>query len=149
VAGDGHAGATVKHRARIVRDASQPNLRQVHLLHRELLEELAPMGFVLGPGHIGENILTRGLDLLGLPADTELRIGATARIRVTGLRDPCIQLDRFMPGLMAATLDRDAAGGLIRKAGIMAVVLDGGDIHPGDGIEVIHPPRPWRRLVAV
>ena len=149
VEGDGHAGTTVKHRSRVARDPTMPNLRQVHLLHRELLEELRPRGFDIGPGQIGENILTAGVDLLGLPTDTVLRIGAEARVRVTGLRNPCIQLDRFMPGLMAAVLDRDEAGGLVRKAGIMAVVLDGGEVRPGDAIEVTRPVRPWRKLLPV
>jgi MOSC domain-containing protein YiiM len=149
VEGDGHAGTTVQHRSRVARDPSQPNLRQVHLLHRELLEELDAKGFAVGPGQIGENILTRGVDLLGLPADSVLCIGDAARVQVTGLRNPCVQLDRFMPGLMAATLDRDATGGLIRKAGIMAVVLQGGVVRPGDPIEVVLPPEPHRRLLPV
>ena len=149
VEGDGHAGTTVKHRSRVARDPTMPNLRQVHLLHRELLEELRPYGFDIGPGQIGENILTAGMDLLGLPTGTVLRLGAEARVRVTGLRNPCLQLDRFMPGLMAATLDRDEAGGLVRKAGIMAVVLDGGEVHPGDAIEVIMPAKPWQKLLPV
>jgi hypothetical protein len=149
VEGDGHAGVTVQHRSRVARDPTTPNLRQVHLLHRELLEELAPRGFALGPGHIGENILTQGLDLLGLPTDTVLRIGETAEVRVTGLRNPCKQLDTFMPGLMKATLDRDAEGNLIRKAGVMGVVLTGGDIRPGDTIVAIPPDGPHRPLQPV
>jgi MOSC domain-containing protein YiiM len=149
VEGDAHLGTTVKHRSRVARDPAQPNLRQVHLLHRELLETLESQGFVIGPGDIGENILTRGLDLLGLPTGAVLRLGSTARVRVTGLRNPCIQLDRFKPGLMAATLDRDAAGNLIRKAGVMAVVLTTGDVRPGDAIDVIMPAEPHRRLFPV
>jgi MOSC domain-containing protein YiiM len=149
VEGDAHLGTTVKHRSRVARDPTQPNLRQVHLLHRELLEALEPQGFAIGPGDIGENILTRGLDLLGLPTDTVLRIGVTAEIRVTGLRNPCIQLNRFRSGLMAATLDRDQAGNLIRKAGIMAVVLTSGEVRPGDPIEVILPRQPHRGLLPV
>jgi MOSC domain-containing protein YiiM len=148
VEGDAHLGRTVKHRSRVARDPSQPNLRQVHLLHRELLEELAGRGFAVGPGQMGENILTRGIDLLGLRPDTVLRIGPAA-LRVTGLRNPCAQLDRFQPGLMAATLDRDADGRLIRKAGIMAVVLAGGEIRPGDAIAVSLPPQPYRPLLPV
>ena len=146
VEGDAHQGTTVKHRSRVARDPSQPNLRQVHLLHRELLAELGARGFALGPGDIGENVLTSGLDLLGLPEGTELRLGETARIRVTGLRNPCSQLDRFQPGLMAETLDRDANGRLVRKAGVMAVVLVGGDVRPGDPIAVTLPPGPHRDL---
>lgn len=148
VEGDAHLGTTVKHRSRVVRDPTQPNLRQVHLLHRELLCELESRGYVIGPGQIGENILTCGVDLLGLPTDTVLRIGEAA-IRVTGLRNPCVQLDRFRPGLMAATLDRDADGNLVRKAGIMGVVLTGGEIGPGDAIRISLPAPPHHRLQPV
>jgi MOSC domain-containing protein YiiM len=118
-------------------------------LHRELLEELAQQGFVIGPGDIGENILTNGLDLLALPAGAELRIGSAARLQLTGLRNPCLQLDRFRPGLMAATLDRDASGSLVRKAGVMAIVLTAGEVRPGDTIEIVMPPLPLRRLLPV
>jgi MOSC domain-containing protein YiiM len=149
VEGDAHLGTTVKHRSRVARDPTQPNLRQVHLLHRELLDELETRGFAIGPGEIGENILTRGLDLLGLPTGAILRIGDTAEIRVTGLRNPCLQLDRFKPGLMAATLGRDAAGALIRKAGVMAVVVTGGEVRPNDPIHVVVPEGPHRRLAPV
>lgn len=146
VEGDAHMGTTVKHRSRVARDPTVPNLRQVHLLHRELLDELAAKGFSVGPGDIGENILTAGLDLLALPTGTELAIGAEATIRITGLRNPCLQLNKFQPGLMAATLDRDAAGNLIRKAGVMAIVLTGGDVRPGDAIRVTLPDGPHQPL---
>jgi hypothetical protein len=149
VEGDAHLGTTVQHRSRVARDPTQPNLRQVHLLHRELLAELQLQGFVIGPGDIGENILTRDIDLLGLPTGTVLRIGATAEITVTGLRNPCSQLDRFKPGLMAATLDRDTEGNLIRKAGVMAIVLTGGQVQPNDVIQIILPPEPHHRLLPV
>ena len=149
VEGDAHLGTTVRHRSRVARDPTQPNLRQVHLLHRELLHALEAQGFAIGPGDIGENILTRNLDLLGLPTGTLLRIGQTAEVRVTGLRNPCLQLDRFRPGLMAATLDRDAAGNLIRKAGVMAVVVTGGEVRPGDPIELTLPPEPHQQLIPV
>jgi MOSC domain-containing protein YiiM len=142
VAGDAHAGATVRHRSRVARDPSQPNLRQVHLLHAELFEELAAQGFDIAPGALGENVTTRGIDLLGLPTGTLLRLGGEALVAVTGLRNPCLQLDRYRPGLMAATLGRDAAGGLVRKAGVMAVVLQGGEVRPGDAIAVAPPPGP-------
>lgn len=138
VQGDAHNGATVKHRSRVTRDPTQPNLRQVHLLHQELFDELATKGFILEPGDIGENVLTRGIDLLGLSKGTLIHIG-TARMEVTGLRNPCLQLDRFRPGLMAATLDRTPEGALIRKTGIMAVVLDPGTIRPGDPIRLTLP----------
>ncbi len=149
VEGDAHLGTTVKHRSRVARDPTQPNLRQVHLLHRELLEGLESQGFLIGPGDIGENILTRGIDLLDLPSNSVLRIGAVAEVRITGLRKPCVQLDRFRPGLMAATLGRDDAGNLIRKAGVMAVVLAGGDVRPGDQFDIIFPPKPYRPLAPV
>src|SRR5438067_5658836 len=128
VEGDAHAGTTVKHRSRVARDPSQPNLRQVHLIHAELHEELRGSGFHLSPGQMGENITTEGIDLLGLPTGTRLRLGDAALIEITGLRNPCAQLDQIQPGLMAAVLDRDAAGNLIRKAGVMAVVVSGGPV---------------------
>jgi MOSC domain-containing protein YiiM len=146
VEGDAHLGTTVQHRSRVARDPTQPNLRQVHLLHRELLEQLETQGFVIGPGDIGENILTRGVDLLGLPVGTILRIGGTAEVAVTGLRNPCVQLDRFKPGLMAATLDRDAEGNKVRKAGVMAVVMSTGEVRPNDPIEAVMRAPPHCRL---
>ncbi len=148
VEGDAHLGTTVKHRSRVARDPTQPNLRQVHLLHQELLHDLEAQGFVIRPGDIGENILTRGVDLLSLPTGTVLRVGS-ASLKVTGLRNPCIQLDRFKPGLMAATLDRDAAGNLVRKAGVMAIVLTDGEVCPGDPIEVTLPDPPHRPMQPV
>jgi MOSC domain-containing protein YiiM len=148
VAGDAHNGVTVKHRSRVARDPTQPNLRQVHLIHSELFDELAAGGFRVTTGDLGENVTTRGLDLLGLPTGTVLRIGETA-IEVTGLRNPCAQIDAFQRGLMHAVLDRDADGNLVRKAGIMGVVLAGGEIRPGDTIGVELPPEPHRRLVPV
>jgi len=149
VDGDAHAGATVKHRSRVARDPSQPNLRQVHLVHAELFDELADRGFALRAGDIGENVLTRGVDLLGLPRGTRLHLGADAVVEITGLRNPCVQLDRFLPGLMAATLDRDAAGNLVRKAGVMAVVIAGGDVRTDDPVRVVLPAPPHLPLEAV
>ncbi|PWB63047.1 MAG: MOSC domain-containing protein [Bradyrhizobiaceae bacterium] len=149
VEGDAHLGETVKHRSRVARDPTQPNLRQVHLLHAELHEELRAGGFNVAPGDLGENVTTRGLDLLGLAAGTCLRLGDTAVVEVTGLRNPCVQIDRFRPGLMAAVLGRDAAGNLVRKAGIMAVVRTSGEVRPGDAIAVTLPPPPHRALVPV
>ena len=146
VEGDAHLGETVKHRSRVKRDPSQPNLRQVHLIHAELLEELRAAGFEVSPGEVGENVTTRGVDLLGLPAGARLRLGGSAVVEVTGLRDPCSQLDRFRPGLMAAVLGRGAGGNLIRKAGVMAVVLAGGEVRPGDPVRVELPPEPHRKL---
>jgi MOSC domain-containing protein YiiM len=149
VEGDAHFGVTVQHRSRVRKDPSQANLRQVHLIHEELLVELHARGFHLTPGAIGENITTRGIDLLSLPQGTRLRIGPDAAIGVTGLRDPCRQLNDFQPGLMAAVLDKDASGNIVRKSGIMGVVIAGGDIRAGDAIRVELPPEPHRRLERV
>ena len=139
VEGDAHSGVTVKHRSRVRRDPSQPNLRQVHLVHAELFDELRGKGFTVTPGDIGENVTTHGIDLLALPTGTRLRLGDAAVVEVTGLRNPCVQLDTFQKGLMAATLDKDADGNLIRKAGIMSVVLTGGEVRPGDRVVIELP----------
>jgi MOSC domain-containing protein YiiM len=149
VEGDAHCGATVKHRSRVRRDPTQPNLRQVHLIHSELLDELRGKGFEIAPGAMGENVLTRGLDLLGLPTGTRLRLGATALVELTGLRNPCVQLEKLADGLMNAVLDRGPDGGLIRKAGVMAVVIEGGEVRAGEAIEVQLPEGPHRRLEPV
>ena len=149
VEGDAHLGERVKHRSRVARDPSQPNLRQVHLIHGELHDELREAGFALAAGQMGENITTRGVDLLGLPAGTRLHLGDSAVVEVTGLRNPCAQLNRIQPGLMAATLDRDEDGNLVRKAGIMGVVIAGGEVCPGDPIRVELPPWPHRPLAPV
>ena len=148
VDGDAHAGETVKHRSRVARDPNQPNLRQVHLIHNELFEELSVQGYVVGPGQLGENVTTRGLDLLGLPVGTRLRLGG-AVVQITGLRNPCTQLDRFAPGLMQAVLGRDPNGQLVRKAGIMAIVIAGGMVCPGDHIAVELPAQPHLALEPV
>jgi len=139
VAGDAHAGVTVRHRSRVARDPSQPNLRQVHLLHAELFDALVAQGFAVFPGDLGENLTTRGLDLLALPTGTRLHFPSGAEVEVTGLRNPCSQIERFQPGLLAAVLDRDAQGGLIRKAGVMGIVHQGGEVRPGDAIRVERP----------
>ena len=146
---DAHLGTTVKHRSRVARDPSQPNLRQVHLIHGELHDELRDTGFAVVPGQMGENITTRGVDLLRLPTGTRLRLGDSAVVEVTGLRNPCAQLDRIQRGLMAATLDRDEHGNLVRKACIMGVVIAGGEVRPGDPILVELPPQPHRPLTPV
>lgn len=134
VEGDAHAGITVKHRSRVARDPTQPNLRQVHLIHAELHNELRARGFDLSPGEMGENITTRGIDLLALPTGTRLRLGTEAVVEITGLRNPCNPLNGLRPGLMNAVLDHDAEGNLVRKAGVMGIVLVGGEIRPGDDI---------------
>lgn len=149
VDGDAHSGKLVKHRSRVKMDPNVPNLRQVHLIHAELHDELAGRGFPILSGQMGENVTTRGLDLLALPTGTRLRLGADALIEVTGLRNPCKQLDGIQNGLMNATLDRDAAGQLVRKAGIMAIVLESGDVRPGDVVGVTLPALPHRPLQPV
>jgi MOSC domain-containing protein YiiM len=149
VEGDAHMGPTVKHRSRVAKDPTVPNLRQVHLIHAELHDELEAAGFRLAPGIMGENVTTRGVDLLGLPTGAKLRLGPAAVVEITGLRNPCAQLNKLQPGLMEATLDRDPDGNLIRKAGVMGVVLAGGEIGPGDPIEVELPPEPRRKLEPV
>jgi len=149
VDGDAHLGVTVQHRSRVARDPSVPNLRQVHLIHAELHDELSAAGYTVSPGVMGENITTRGVDLLALPTGTRLAIGPTAIIEVTGLRNPCKQLDGVQAGLMSATLARDEEGNLIRKAGIMAVVLAGGMVRPGDPIKIHLPPQPHNALEPV
>jgi MOSC domain-containing protein YiiM len=149
VEGDAHLGETVKHRSRVRADPTQPNLRQVHLIHGELHDELRAAGFDVSAGEMGENITTLGLDLLGLPVGARLHVGDTAVVQVTGLRNPCVQLDRFQSGLTAAVLDRASDGSLVRKAGIMSIVLAGGDVRPGDPIRVELPSGRHRPLGVV
>jgi MOSC domain-containing protein YiiM len=149
VEGDAHCGVTVKHRSRVAVDPGQPNLRQVHLLQSELLDELRQRGFHVTCGSIGENVVTTGLDLVALPRDTELLLGSEAIVRITGLRNPCAQLDAFQPGLMAAVVDRDPSGRLIRRSGIMAIVVTGGVVSVGDPITVRLPPEPQVELERV
>lgn len=149
VEGDAHCGAAVRHRSRVARDPTQPNLRQVHLIQGELFAELAGKGFAIAPGAMGENLTTDGIDLLALPTGALLRVGGTALLAVTGLRNPCAQIEAFAPGLLQAVLDRDAAGALVRKAGVMAVVLEGGVVRPGDPIALALPPGPHRPLAPV
>ena len=149
VEGDAHLGTTVKHRSRVARDPSQPNLRQVHLIHAELFDELKVQGFDVAAGAMGENITTRGIDLLNLPAGTRLQIGESAVIEVTGLRNPCVQIDRFRKGLMNAVLGKDEHGNLVRKSGIMGIVLEGGEIRPGDAVQAALPTGPHLPLQVV
>jgi MOSC domain-containing protein YiiM len=146
VEGDAHRGETVKHRSRVARDPSLPNFRQVHLIHAELHDELAAAGFPVEAGQMGENITTRGIDLLALPTDTLLHLGQSAVIVVTGLRNPCLQLEGIHSGLMAAVLGRDVDGELIRKAGVMAIVAAAGVVRPGDAIRAEFPPEPHTPL---
>jgi MOSC domain-containing protein YiiM len=149
VSGDVHAGTTVRHRSRVARDPTRPNRRQVHLIHAELHDELATRGFDVAAGAMGENVTTRGIDLLALARGTLLQLGDGAVIEVTGLRNPCAQLDRLLPGLMAAVLDRDDDGALVRKAGVMGVVVAGGVVATGDRIAVVEPEGPFVALAPV
>lgn len=149
VEGDAHCGVTVKHCSRVAQDPAQPNLRQVHLIHAELFEELTTQGFKVAPGQKGENITTRDINLLALPVDTELHIGASAVVKLTGLRNPCAQLNQFQPGLMAAVLGRTPEGKLVRKAGVMGVVIASGVGKVGSAIEVRLPPGQRRILERV
>jgi len=149
IEGDAHAGETIQHRSRKRWRPHDPNLRQVHLIGSELFEELAAEGFAVEPGEMGENVTTRGIDLLGLPTGARVRLGADAVVEVTGLRNPCVQLDRWQDGLMEATLDRREDGTLIRRAGVMGVVVAGGEVRPSDPVDVVLPPEPHAPLKPV
>ncbi len=139
VEGDYHAGATVRHRSRVAQDPAQPNPRQVHLMHAELFDELAPLGITVTPGDMGENITTRGLAILDLAPGTKLHLGASAVIEVTGCRNPCAQLNGVDERLLQQVALKAADGSIIRKAGVMAIVLEGGVVRPGDAIRVEAP----------
>lgn len=149
VEGDAHFGETVKHRSRVARDPTQPNLRQVHLIHSELFDELFEKGFEVSAGQLGENITTSGIDLLSLPTGAKLIIGDSAVVKITGLRNPCTQIDTFQKGLMKAVLDRDECGKLIRKAGIMGIVVSHGEVSMGDRIVVQLPDKQSEPLAPV
>lgn len=149
VEGDAHRGETIQHLFVMRRNPDQPNLRQVHLIHSELHDELREAGFDVTAGQMGENVTTRGIDILDLPTGARLRIGESAVIEITGLRSPCVQLDRFQPGLKNAVLDHDEQGELVRKAGVMSIVITGGEVRPGDAIEVELPKGPHKRLKPV
>jgi len=146
---DAHLGVTVKHLSRVARDPSQPNLRQVHLIHAELHDELAVSGFEVKPGDLGENVTTLGVPLLDLPRGTRLKLGSSAVVEITGLRNPCVQIDRFRPGLLGEVVGRDTSGAVWRKTGIMGVVVTGGEVKSGDVIEVELPPEPHNPLEVV
>jgi MOSC domain-containing protein YiiM len=142
-------GATVRHRYKVRKDPSLPNLCQVHLVHAELFDELRGKGFDVGPGELGENVTTAGIDLLSLPTGARLHLGGSAIVEITGLRNPCVQIDKFQQGLLAATLHRDAEGNVIRKAGIMGIVIASGEVKPGDSIGLALPDPPHRPLEPV
>mgnify|MGYP000451126151 CR=1 FL=1 len=141
VEGDAHSGATVQHRSRKKQFPDMANLRQLHLIHAELFVELAGQGYAIAPGQLGENITTKGIDLLTLPRGAQLRLGDDALVELTGLRNPCRQIDdNIGPGAMAAMLAREKDGSLIRKSGVMAVILSSGEVRAGDPVELVHRP---------
>jgi len=146
VEGDAHAGKTVKHRFLVKKDATKPNIRQIHLIHTELLDSLEEKGFSVKPGELGENITTRGIDLLGLPTGTILMIGSEVVVQVTALRNPCKQIDEFQKGLLKEVLYKDEEGNLVRATGVMGTILKGGTVQPGDSIVVELPPEPYHEL---
>ena len=149
VEGDAHAGPRMRHRSRVKGAETPPNLRQVHLIQRELFDELAVEGREVAAGELGENVTTEGIDLLALPRGTRIRLGDSAEVELTGLRNPCVQIDRFQPGLMKRLIRRDHAGATHRRAGVMAVVLGGGTVRPGDPLEITLPQGPQEPLDVV
>ena len=146
VEGDTHAGELVQHRSRVKANPNQPNLRQVHLIHEELFAEVGQKGFVIRPGDMGENITTRGIDLLGLPTGAILHIGDEAEVEITGLRNPCAQIENWQKGLLAEMVYKGEDGNLVRKSGIMGIVLKGGVVKPDDEIRITYPPKPWVKM---
>lgn len=149
IEGDAHKGVTVKHRSRVRADPTQPNLRQVHLIQAELFDELTEKGFDISPAQLGENITTRGVDLLALPKSTILKIGNDVVLEITGLRNPCSQIEKYETGLLGAVLDKTESGELVRKSGVMSIVLKGGNVQAGDSIEIELPPLPHEKLERV
>ena len=149
IEGDAHAGATVRRRSRFRGTWTEANVRQVHLLQRELFDELAVEGHEVAPGELGENVTTEGVDLLGLPLGTRIRLGDSAEVELTGLRNPCVQIERFQAGLMKRLIRRDGAGATHRRAGVMAIVVEGGVVRPGDAITVELPNAPHEPLPVV
>jgi MOSC domain-containing protein YiiM len=149
VEGDYHAGALVRHRSRVARDPQQPNLRQVHLMHAELFDELSAIGIDVAPGDMGENITTRGLPILDLTPGTRLHLGDSAIVEITGCRNPCAQLNDIDQRLLAQVAQKAADGSIIRKAGIMGIVIVGGVVRPGDAIRVEAPANTSARLEPV
>ncbi len=149
IEGDAHMGTTVKHRHLVAKNPAAPNLRQVHLIHEELFKEVDAQGFKLAPGEMGENITTRGIDLLSLPEGARLHLGDSAVVEITGLRNPCVHIDRFQQGLKAAMLATGENGEIIRKSGVMSIVIAGGDVGPGDTIRVEMPAGELKKLEVV
>ena len=146
VDGDAHAGKYVKHRSRVKKDPNQLNIRQVHLMTSELLEEFQVAGHHIKPGDLGENITTVGIDLINLPKGTILKIGLEAEVEITGLREPCKQIEDFQDGLLKKVISKNNSGKLDVKSGVMSIVTQGGTVRPGDKIKVIYPNQPHIKL---
>ena len=149
VEGDAHCGKYVKHQSRVKKNPKQINLRQVHLMQKELFDELLIEGFEIKPGDLGENITTSGIDLINLPKNTILNIGDQVQLKVTGLREPCWQIDSYNKGLLKKVVSKDQDGNIIRKTGVMTMVKSGGIVKKGDDIEVIMPKEPYYKLEVV
>jgi len=143
VEGDAHLGAQVKHRSRVAADPNQPNLRQVHLVMSELLDDVRAAGHEIEPGRLGENVTTTGIDLIGLPVGSMLRIGDTALVALTGLRNPCKQIRDVGDGVLKMMfVDGERygrPGEQIGRTGVMGVVVAGGTVSAGDEIAVRYP----------
>ena len=152
VNGDAHQGAKVKHRSRVAANPDQPNLRQIHLVMSELLDEVNSAGHNVVAGQLGESITTTGIDLISLPVGSMLRIGDTALVALTGLRNPCPQIKSVGDGLMKMMFidDQDnPEGPKIGRTGVMGVVIAGGIVAADDGIKIRFPAGPLTRMEKV
>ena len=140
IEGDAHCGSTVQHLSDRKKNSTRSNLRQLHLIQSELIEELNATGFDVRPGDLGENITTGQIDLPALPQGTLLRIGDTAVVEITGLRTPCFKIERFRKGLRSAVTEHRHGGPATLKGALMAIVVAGGVVNRDDRIGVIIPP---------
>jgi MOSC domain-containing protein YiiM len=145
VQGDAHMGTLVQHRYNKKQNPNQPNLRQVHLIQAELFDDLKELGLIVKPGEMGENITTRNIDIINLPLDTKLHLGDSAILQLTGLREPCGQLNTVQKGLKNAVLDESGKS----RVGVMSVVLRGGAVKADDLIRVELPSEPHQDLQPV
>ena len=112
----------------------------------EILSELNDKGFSVIPGELGENITTQGIDLLSLPQGCQLHIGKTTIIELTALRNPCVQIENFQTGMLKEVISKDKQGKIMRKLGMMGVVLSGGHVQPNDEITIQLPEQPHKSL---
>jgi MOSC domain len=148
VEGDAHAGPFVRHRYLARRRPRVPNLRQVHLIPSELFRSLSEAGFEVAAGDLGENITTTGLDLERMPLGTLIEFGLMAMIELTGLRTPCVLIDRFQAGLKRQVLSSDETGPPF-KCGVLGVVRSGGPVAAGDAARARLPSSRFRTLPAL